>query len=124
MGTGKTKPVGRRQAAAELQAETAKLAGYPIRVIVEDEADLPDGTGVNLAWERGSAEHLVLCQREPAELQPYELAAALVRISRKSEARKAGKSRFPTVSRQQIDDLLHLSTARRLSDSRLREGSG
>jgi len=96
------------QAAAELQAETAKLAGYPIRVIVEDEADLPDGPGVNLAWERGSAEHLVLCRREPVELQPYELAAALVRIQTESEARRAGKSRVPSVSARQKRELLFL----------------
>jgi hypothetical protein len=34
--------------AAELQAETQKLAGSPIRVAFEDDADVPDGPGVRL----------------------------------------------------------------------------
>jgi hypothetical protein len=96
------------QAAAELLAETEKLAGYPIQVAVEDDADLSDGSGVNLAWERGCGQHLVLCRREPQELQPYELAAALVRIQTESEAWRANKSRFPSVSRQQKRELLSL----------------
>ena len=106
------------QAAAELLAETEKLAGYPIRVAVEDDADLPDGSGVNFAWERGCGQHLVLCRREPQELQPYELAAALVRIgeptSRASPASAGSKSASCSPC----------STPWRRSASRLREGSG
>ena len=92
-------------AASELQAETEKQAGYPIRVTFEDDAG---GSGVQLAWEQGRDHHLVLCRREPEELQPYELASALLRIQTETEALLAGKSRFPTFSRQQIDDLLFL----------------
>ena len=93
------------QAAAELQAETEKLAGCPIRVTIEDDAG---GSGVQLAWEQGCDHHLVVCWREPEELQPYDLASGLLRIQTETEACRAGKSRFPTVRRQQIDDLLSL----------------
>ena len=93
------------QAAAELLIETEKLAARPIRVAIEDDAN---ESGVQLAWNHGCDHHLVVCQREPEKLQPYKLASALLRIQSESEALLAGKSRFPTVSRQQIDNLLSL----------------
>ena len=93
------------QVAAELQAETEKLAGFAIRVTFEDDAG---GSGVQIAWEQGRDHHLVVCRTEPEELQPYELASALLRIQTETEAYRAGKSRFPTVSRRQTDDLLSL----------------
>jgi hypothetical protein len=96
------------QAAAELQNETQQLAGYKIRVAFEGDADVPDGRGVRLAWEEGCGQHLVVCQHEPEELQPYDLASALLRIQTETKALLAGKSRFPSFSRQQIDDLLFL----------------
>ena len=92
-------------AANEIQAETEKLAGFAIRVTFEDDVR---GSGVQLEWEQGRDHHLVVCPTEPEELQPYELASALLRIQTETEAYRAGKSRFPTVSRQQIDDLLFL----------------
>lgn len=96
------------QAVAELQSETQKLAGYPIRVALEDDADVPDGWGVMLAWEQGCGQHLVVCQHEPEHLQTYHRAAALVRIQTESEARRAGTSRVPTVSARQKRKLLFL----------------
>ena len=96
------------QAAAELLADTQQLAGYPIRVAFEGDTDVPDGRGVRLAWEEGCGQHLVVCQHEPEELQPYDLASALLRIQTETKALLAGKSRFPSLSRQQIDDLLFL----------------
>jgi hypothetical protein len=93
------------QVAAEIQAETEKLAGFAIRVTFEDDVR---GSGVQLEWEQGRDHHLVVGPTEPEELQPYELASALLRIQTETEAYRAGKSRFPTVSPQQIDDLLSL----------------
>jgi len=90
-------------AAAALLAETEKQAGYPIRVTFED-----DDLGVEMAWGEGRDHHLVVCRGEPEELVPYELAGGLLRIQSESEALLLGKSRFPTVSRRQIDGLLSL----------------
>jgi hypothetical protein len=96
------------QAAAELQAETQKLAGYPIRVAFEGDDDVPDGNGVRLAWDEGGGQHLVVCKREPEHLQPYHLANGLMRIQTETEACRAGKSRVPTVSMRQKRALLFL----------------
>jgi hypothetical protein len=104
------------RAAAELQAETQKQAGYPIRVTFED---YTDDLGLQMAWAEGRDHHQVVCRNEPKDLQPYELASALLRIQAETEACRAGKLRFPNVSRQQIDDLLSLfdpKEAQRLAD--------
>ena len=96
------------QVAAELQAETEKIADYPIRVAFEGDAGVPDGRGVRLAWEQGCGQHLVVCRHEPEHLQTYHLAVALMRIQTETEACRARKSRVPTVSMRQKRKLLSL----------------
>ena len=111
------------QVAAELQAETEKLADYPIRVTFEDDADLPDGGGqVGLGTRPRPASGGVPARTRGTPA--IRAGRALLRIQTETEACRAGKSRFPTVSRQQIDDLLFLFDPYGGSASLAGKGSG
>jgi hypothetical protein len=109
-----------KQAAAELQVETEKLAGCPIRVTADD-FDPLHGSGMELVWEHGRDPHLVLKGPDPKHTQPYELATGLLRIQLEMESRIAGKSRVPVVSAMQKSKLVSMFA---LEEARLQAEDG
>jgi FimV-like protein len=97
------------KALQELQIETQRLTGSPIRIAFEDEASLPFLGMTELVWDHGRDHHVVrFLSSYPEPFRPHIVAKALLQIQAHWEARKAGRRRLLYISPAQQHDMLEL----------------
>jgi tetratricopeptide (TPR) repeat protein len=93
----------------ELQAETEKLIGCPVRITFQQTRDHMSASGVSLAMAYDHHDGVVQCQLEgPANDRLILMGGALLNIQAGWGAARAGKKRVPFLTHEQVSRLVSL----------------
>ena len=93
----------------ELQAETEKLIGCPVRINYQQTRGIMSASGVSLAMDYDQHDGVVQCQLEgPANDRLHQVGSALLKIQAAWGAASAGKKRVPFLTHEQVSRLVSL----------------
>ena len=93
----------------ELQAETEKLIGCPVRITYQQTRDHMSASGVSLAMDYDHHDGVVQCLLEgPASDRLHLMGSTLLNIQAGWGAARAGKKRVPFLTHEQVSRLVSL----------------